>query len=204
MSETAGGGSTAGTYPSTMGPMELRWPAIEMLDRYVDALRTGWSPNTMRPEAAREELARIADDAEAFVASLVDREAVGPPIVQPDGSLTERLPGYRKWMWDGDFAGTINLRWQPGTDELPAHVLGHLGYSVVPWKRRRGYATAAVAAILDDARAEGLTEVEITTDDDNVGSQRVIEHNGGVLVAAFDKAGATDEIPSLRYRITLT
>jgi predicted acetyltransferase len=40
-------------------------------------------------------------------------------------------------MWDGDFAGAINLRWQPGTAELPPHCLGHIGYGVVPWKRGR-------------------------------------------------------------------
>ncbi|MFW2332175.1 GNAT family N-acetyltransferase [Ilumatobacter sp.] len=184
--------------------MELRWPHERMLDDYVAALRTGWSPNTMRPEAAHEELERIAEDAGGFVDSLVDRGATGPPIRQPDGSLTPRLPGYRKWMWDGAFSGTVNFRWQPGTNELPAHVPGHIGYSVVPWKRRRGYATQAVAAILDDARAEGLTEVEITTDLDNIGSQRVIEHNGGVLVERFEKSGADGAIPSLRYRVDLT
>ena len=183
--------------------MELRWPAIDLLDSHVAALRTGWSPNTMRPEAAPEELEQIAADPEAFVRSLVDREAAGPPIRQPDGSLTPRLPGYRRWMWDGQFAGTVNFRWQPGTNELPAHVLGHIGYSVVPWRRRRGYATAAVAAILDDACAEGLTAVEITTDDDNVGSQRVIEGNGGVLIERFEKPGAEGPVASLRYRIEL-
>ena len=81
-----------------------------MLEGYVAALRTGWSPNTMRPEAAREELVQIADDADGFVASLVDREAKGPPFRQPDGSLVRRIPGYRTWMWDGQFAGTVNFR----------------------------------------------------------------------------------------------
>ena len=67
-------------------------------------------------------------------------------------------------MWDGAFCGTIGLRWRPGTEELPPHVLGHVGYSVVPWKRRLGYATAAVGAILADAAAEGLRWIDVTTD----------------------------------------
>jgi predicted acetyltransferase len=183
--------------------MELRWPSIDLLDSYVAALRTGWSPNTMRSEAADEELAEIALDPDRFVASLVDRDAAGPPIRQPNGTLTDRLSGFRKWMWDGEFSGSINIRWRPGTSELPPYVLGHIGYSVVPWKRRRGYATAAVAAILVDAAGEGLSHVDITTDADNIGSQRVIEANGGTLIDRFENSNHADPVPSVRYRIVL-
>jgi hypothetical protein len=34
----------------------LVWPTEEYLPSYVDALRRGWSPDNLRPEAAREEL----------------------------------------------------------------------------------------------------------------------------------------------------
>ncbi len=184
--------------------MELIWPDEGALAGYAEALRRGWSANTMRPEAAQEELDAIARDAAAFVRSLVDREAVGPPIVLPDGSFGRRLPGFHKWLWDGEFCGTIGLRWQPGTSALPSHVLGHIGYSVVPWKRRRGYATRALGLILSDAHAEGLEYVEITTDLDNIASQRVIEANGGVLVERFRKHEVFDVSDGLRYRIALS
>ena len=75
--------------------MQLVWPARAYLTGYIGALESGWSPDNLRPEAAREELARIAADADAFLASLVDREAAGEPIVFPDGSSVRRLPGYR-------------------------------------------------------------------------------------------------------------
>ena len=65
---------------------------------------------------------------------------MGPPIVLPDGTTAARLPGFRLWLWDTEFCGSIGLRWQPGTSELPAHVLGHIGYAVVPWKEGHGYA----------------------------------------------------------------
>src|SRR2546430_6881442 len=35
----------------------------------------------------------------------------------PDGSVVPRLPGYRKWIWDGEFCGVIGFRWQPGRSE---------------------------------------------------------------------------------------
>lgn len=177
---------------------------MEYLPAYVEALQRGWSADNTRGKlAADEELARIAEDDRAFVADLVDREARGDPITLPDGSLVARLPGYRRWLWDGEFCGSIGLRWQAGTEALPPHCLGHIGYAVVPWKQRRGYATAALRQILPEARAEGLAYVEITTDPDNAGSQRVIEANGGVLVECFTKAAPFGSKPGLRYRISL-
>ncbi|MGE3577786.1 MAG: GNAT family N-acetyltransferase, partial [Vicinamibacterales bacterium] len=112
-----------------------------------------------------------------------------------------RLPGYVMWMWDGEFCGTIGFRWQPGTTELPSYCLGHVGYSVVPWKRRRGYATRALALLLPLVRTEGLAYVELTTDADNVASRRVIEANGGVAVERFFKPQGYGGAESIRFRI---
>jgi predicted acetyltransferase len=107
-------------------------------------------------------------------------------------------------MWDaGGFAGSINLRWLKGTTNLPPHVLGHIGYSVVPWKRQRGYATQALGLLLPLARVEGLAFVDITTDPGNTPSQKVILANGGVLVERFDKGPTWGNQPGLRFRIPL-
>jgi predicted acetyltransferase len=181
--------------------MRLVWPAREYLPGYVEALQRGWSPDNMRQEAGAEALARIASNAEAFLASLVDREGRGAPVTLPDGSVVRRLPGYNRWMWDGGFCGHINLRWQPGTEALPPYCLGHIGYTVVPWKQRRGYATQALREVLEEAGGEGLRYVEITTDPDNVASQRVIERNGGVLVEQFVAPAALGGTRKLRYRV---
>ena len=184
--------------------MALVWPARDYLDSYADALRRGWSPDNMRGDAAsREQLDQIAADADAFLAGLVDREARGDPIALADGTLVPRLPGYHRWMWDGEFCGSIGLRWQPGTEALPPYCLGHIGYSVVPWKQGRGYATRALRETLSLAAAEGLRYVEITTDPDNIASRRVIEANGGVLVEEFTRLASLGGTPGLRYRVNL-
>ncbi|MEO8674258.1 MAG: GNAT family N-acetyltransferase [Casimicrobiaceae bacterium] len=186
--------------------LQLIQPTLEALPAYAAALSRGWSPDNIRGEvAAREQLAKIDADATAFVAQQSDRDAKGPPIKLPDGSTAARIPGYQMWMWDGEFCGSIGFRWQPGTSALPPHVLGHIGYAVVPWKRRRGFATAALGMILPRARAEGLAFVEITTDADNPASQRVILANGGVLIGPYTKPpqyGGADN--GLKYRIDLT
>jgi predicted acetyltransferase len=184
--------------------MELVVPALAYLDGYADALRRGWSADNIRLEAAaREELAKIAADPGAFVASLDDREGKAGPVTLPDGSRVPRLPGYRRWIWDREFCGSIGFRWQKGTSALPPYVLGHIGYAIVPWKRQRGYATRALALILADARREGLDHVTLTTDPDNEPSQKVITANGGVLVEPFSSGPAYGDKDHLRWRIGL-
>ncbi len=183
--------------------MQIVRPTREHLASYIDALQGGWSPNNLRSSAAQEELAQIETDAERFLATRDFRHNVGEPVELPDGSRVQRLPGFVLWLWDGAFCGWISLRWQPGTTALPAHVLGHIGYGVVPGKRGRGYATDALRQMLEYARVEGLPFVELTTDPDNLASQRVIEKNGGVLVEHFTKVAAHGGGPSIRWRIDL-
>lgn len=183
--------------------MELVRPALEHLRDYAAALERGWSAdNTRGLEGTREEMAQIKSDGERFVSLLTDWRAAGP-VTLPDGSKVPRLPSYRMWMWDGEFCGSIGLRWQPGTVELPPHVLGHIGYTVVPWKQRRGYATKALALMLPRARAEGLPHVDLTADADNSASQKVITANGGVFVERFLKPPSQGGAESLRFRIAL-
>jgi predicted acetyltransferase len=186
----------------TMAEVTLKVPALEELDAYADALRRGWSPDNLRLKAAAdEELAAIAKDAALFVERQVDRDAKAGPITMPDGSQVPRLPGYRLWIWDGEFCGTIGLRWVKGTTELPPYVLGHIGYAVVPWKRGRGYATQALRLMRERAREEGLGHVMITTDPDNIASQKVILANGGELVERFNRGPRYGNTEALRYRV---
>jgi predicted acetyltransferase len=187
--------------------IELAIPSRQKLPQYLDALRRGWSPDNVQPEAtARREIEAITSDPEAFLAFKADdREARGRPIRLPDGSEVPRLPGYVRWIWDGEFCGSIGFRWRPGTPELPPHCLGHIGYSIVPWKRRKGYATRALALLLESARHEGLPYVTITTIEDNLPSQRVILANGGEFVDRYRLPPQyLDDDEHLRFRIRLT
>ena len=183
--------------------MELVCPAPEYLNGYIHALQQGWSPDNLRPQAAQEQLRRIADDPDLFLAQQIDREAKGPKVILPDGREVQRLPGYTLWMWDGEFCGAISFRWQPNSTELPPYCFGHIGYSVVPWKRRRGYATRALRLMLAEAKKEGLAYVEIVTDIDNLASQKVIEANGGKLIERFHQPKEWGGMEELRYRIAL-
>ena len=78
---------------------------------------------------------------------------------------------------------------------------GHIGYVVVPAFRRRGYATSMLRLAIPLARQRlGLTKILLTCRDDNIGSIRAIEKNGGILEnVATDRDGVT---PLRRYWIT--
>ncbi|MEO1538118.1 MAG: GNAT family N-acetyltransferase [Pseudomonadota bacterium] len=181
----------------------LRVPSLELLPEYSAALGTGWSPNNLRPEAASEQLAQIEDDPVGFVARQTDIEAKGGPVLLPDGSTVPRLPSFRRWIFRGGFAGSIGLRWQPGTTELPPTCLGHVGYAVVPWRRREGLASTALIEILPEARALGLAHVDVTTDHDNQASAGVIEKAGGVLIGTFEAEAEVGGGQHLLFRIAL-
>jgi predicted acetyltransferase len=182
----------------------LLCPSIAELPAYLAALERGWSPDTIETaKTAKLHLQKISDDPHKFVASLDDREATGDPVTLPDGSIIRRIPGFVRWINDGEFSGAINFRWQLGTVELPPHVLGHIGYSIVPWKRRQGHATRALALLLPEVRDLGLPHIDLTTDADNLASQMVILNCGGKLVEHFQKSAAYGGKPALRYRITL-
>ena len=74
--------------------MQLVRPSELHLPSYVAALERGWSADNLRPEAAQEELARVRTDARAFIAGMDDRQAKGPPVTLPDGSLANRKQVY--------------------------------------------------------------------------------------------------------------
>ena len=77
---------------------------------------------------------------------------------------------------------------------------GHIGYVVVPEYRRRGYATAILRQSVELAHARlGIAPLLITCMDDNVGSIKTIERNGGVLENVVAVPGLST--PKRRYWI---
>lgn len=176
-------------------------PQEAMLGSYVEALVCGWSSNTVR-DVSGEELAAIDRDPAAFIAARRDDAPIGT-FSLPDGKVVEKLPGRIRWIWDGEFAGAINLRWPADGGALPPHVLGHVGYSVVPWKQRHGYARKALRHMLSEARDVGLQSLEVTTDADNVASQKVVLANGGRFEKTFTSAYWGDHLRHL-YLIDLS
>lgn len=97
----------------------------------------------------------------------------------PDGYV----PQTTLWWVEGDaFVGRLAMR-----HRLTPHLQeegGNVGYDVRPSARRRGHATAMLAAALPRLAALGVDPALIDCDADNVASRRVIEKNGGRLERA--------------------
>jgi predicted acetyltransferase len=158
--------------------LRLVAPSLEGLPQYEAALAAGWSPDTTH-DVSKAQLAALRRNRHAFLFELTRQDGT---IFTSSGREVRRLPSRTFWLDDGEFCGVATLRFVPGSDALPDYVSGHIGYAVVPWKRRLGHATRALALLLPVAREVGLKRVEITCDDDNDPSRRVILKNGGVLI----------------------
>jgi len=158
-----------------MTDIALVRPSLNWLPFYADALARGWSPNTDQ-DVSREQLLQLRRNPERFLRDLYHSAMV----LLPDGREVPRLPAHDFWISDGEFCGRIGFRFQRGTEDLPVALYGHIGYTIVPWKQRRGYATQALRMILPVCRSEGFSRVLITCDDDNEASRKVILANGGV------------------------
>lgn len=79
---------------------------------------------------------------------------------------------------DGKIVGMIQVRHE--FNDYLARYAGHIGYSVRPDERRKGYATAMLRDVLPACRALGLEKIMVCCLTDNEGSRRTILKNGGV------------------------
>jgi predicted acetyltransferase len=167
--------------------MLLRLPRLDEEDEFLRAHRatTPDVPNFLHYHAEGMSLAQYL--------AVLDERARGVNL--PPGHVASTF----LFAFDADrIVGRVSIR-----HELNAELLrlgGHIGYAVVPEFRRRGYATAMLRLALGFARDTlGLDRVLVTCDDDNVGSIRTIEKNGGVLEDVVTGAGLAK--PKRRYWI---
>ena len=90
------------------------------------------------------------------------------------------VPSHELWLIDGEeLIGRCSIRhWLTPTLRQFG---GHIGYAICPSKWRQGYGERQLTLALAEAKKLGIDRALITCYDENVGSARVIEKNGGTL-----------------------
>jgi len=167
----------------------LAEPSVAYRDSFIQAVREFQAEGRQ----LHYDLKSLSGDFGAFVQSLhdlKDRSKLKPGWV----------PGSDFWLIDGDeFVGRLSVR-----HELNEQLLlfgGHIGYEIRPSKRKQGYGKEILRLGLEKARELGLHRVLVTCDEDNIGSKKIIEHNGGKLENALEIEG--EPVRKLRYWIDI-
>ncbi len=98
---------------------------------------------------------------------------------------------------DGVVVGRLSLR--HSLNNFLAKVGGHIGYGVIPSKRRNGYATEMLRQVIPICATLGISKALVTCDEQNMASRKVIEACGGMfesIVECHDSG-----VPARRYWI---
>ncbi len=88
---------------------------------------------------------------------------------------------------DSKVVGMIQIR--HCFNEFLEKYAGHIGYSVCPSERQKGYATQMLRAVLPECKALGIDHVLISCVTGNVGSRKTILNNGGVYESTVFEPG---------------
>jgi len=128
-------------------------------------------------------LRRIADPEEylRFCAACED------PATVPDG-LAPATQFFFVRTDDDHLVGMLQVRHR-FNDYLEKYG-GHIGYSVRPTERRKGYAKEMLRLALPFCKEIGLKKVLITCIDGNIGSEKTILANGGVYESTAHEPNA--------------
>ena len=86
---------------------------------------------------------------------------------------------------DDQLIGLLNIRFDLA-DSLKEE-FGEIGYGVRPSERRKGYATQMLKDALEICKEKNMKEVILGCFDDNIGSNKTILNNQGVLYKNDDK-----------------
>jgi predicted acetyltransferase len=175
---------------------ELVTPAPRYVPSYIEALNEGFRRGT-EPVMTPEKIAVIAADPASFLANLLDQNRY---VTLPAGTRVKSVPFSMHWLVTGDtFIGETWFRHVLNDRLLQSG--GNIGYGIRPRCERQGYGKLMLRLTLDEARRRGLDRVLLTVHEWNVGSQRIIEANGGVLENTVDDINGGG--PLRRYWIVL-
>lgn len=174
--------------------MKLVLPTTKYKESFLEALKDYQSVDAEdRLDILALSIDELEQDFPAYIEQLLS-ESQGKNL--PAGYV----PQGTYWLIDREeFIGRVSIR-----HTLTKHLLregGNIGYDIRPSKRKNGYGKEILALTLPKAKELGMQKVLITCNETNLGSQKIIEANGGILENRIDIG--KDKPRKLRYWITL-
>lgn len=171
----------------------LTEPGIQYKESFLEGLREFQCEGRLMEYS----VGRLTSNFEIYLRSV--RADAERRIFPPDHVPTTRL-----WLIEGDeqqgmYVGNLTIRHELNAFLIKA--VGHIGYQIRPSLRRKGYGRQILHLGLLKAHELGLSRALVTCDEDNIGSKKVIEYNGGQLENAISIEGSS--IKKLRYWIDL-
>ena len=103
------------------------------------------------------------------------------------------------WLIDNEtFIGRVGVRTKLNKNQR--NKVGHIGISIRPSKRKKGYGFKGFKLALNKAKFNGLKKVLLICKDTNIASQKMIERLGGKLIEKYE---VKNEATRLRYIVKL-
>jgi predicted acetyltransferase/N-acetylglutamate synthase-like GNAT family acetyltransferase len=170
----------------------LRWPFRDDISELKKAYHESWEPNFP-----------FLHNFETLADSSFEKYLEILPLLSnrnnlPDGHVPcTFLIAFNQ---ANEVVGRVSIRHE--LNEFLSNIGGHIGYGVTPSHRKKGYATKILFETLKYVRMNlpHLNEVLLTCDDDNVGSIKTIENNGGRFIDYYTSPEL--KVPKRRYTIS--
>lgn len=160
--------------------MQLIKPDIKYKETYIAALRDGFYSGAGSAKTEIE-IQEIEKDFNAYFSKKLTLHYNYTPRLRDDGKYYLDVPQITYWLIDNDeFIGSFALR-TCLNDYLFKYHGGHIGYGITPRYRKKGYATKGLALLIEEAKKINISKLLITAKEENVGSWKAIEKNGGVF-----------------------
>ncbi len=159
--------------------MELVKPSIKYKDSFIEALKDGYYLGSQSPMSDNA-IADIEKDFEYFLANKIFKPYDPTPRLRNDGKYYPNAPQIPYWLIDNEkFIGAFNLRTQ--LNDFLMYVGGNVGYGIAPKYKRMGYATKGLSLLILQAKNLGMNKLLLAAKEENIGSWKAIEKNGGIL-----------------------
>lgn len=181
--------------------LKLVTPNVRYKNSFIDALKDGFCFGS-QPPMSNEEITDIEKDFETYLTKKILKPRDLTPKLRADGKYYVNVPQIPYWLIDDEcFIGAFDLRTE--LNEFLMYMGGNVGYGITPKYRRMGYATKGLSLLISKAKELGMKKLMIAAKDDNIGSWKAIEKNGGILENVITLPWENDGQKYKRYWIDL-